>query len=89
MRLLRLVLCLLVASLVVFAMLVAGLELFYGDRPAPGAGPEAFEVRYLTPEEAALLLGEDASEYRMPRMPAPRPQPETSGAGAPPGRDPD
>lgn len=81
MRLFKLVACFLLATLVVLAMLIAGLEAFYRDPPASSAGLETFEIEYLTPEEAAELLGDDVARYRTPRMiVAPPPPPERSPA---------
>lgn len=76
MRLLKLATCLLLATVIVLAMLIGGLELFYGEPPSASAGLESFEIEYLTPEEAAELLGEDVAEFRAPRMLATPPPPE-------------
>lgn len=80
MRFLRPLACLLAAIAVVVAMLVVGLELFYDDLPAGNGGPQSFEVHYLTPEEAARLLGADVAQFRKPRMLAPPPADAPGGA---------
>ncbi len=66
---LRLAISLLLGIVVVLAMLVIGLRLFYGKEAPPESSLEAFEVEYLTPEEAARLLGEDPDRRRLPDMP--------------------
>lgn len=60
-------------TLVVLTMLVAGLQVFKGRAmaPSPKQVPEleAFEVQYLTPEEAARILDDDLRRAADPVAP--------------------
>ncbi|MBT8144413.1 MAG: hypothetical protein KJO55_06910 [Gammaproteobacteria bacterium] len=66
------------ATVVVVAMLAIGLHFFYRE-PAVASGPQAFQIEYLTPEEAAELLGEEPSRFRRPESLTLPPPPIDSG----------
>lgn len=57
---------LLLAILVVLGMLIVGLSMLqHRDQPL-ATGLQSFQVEYLTPEEAAALLGEEQHRFRQP-----------------------
>lgn len=58
MRWSRIVVCLLGAAALVFGLLAVSLRYYDAPREAAAATERSFEVEYLTPEEAAELLGE-------------------------------
>ena len=58
MRWSRMVICLLGATVLVLGLLAVSLHYFDEPREVAADGVRAFEVEYLTPEEAAALLGE-------------------------------
>lgn len=62
------------ATLVVMALLLIGLKVFYGDEAQTGPELEAFEVELLSPEEAARLLGVERRRS-LPQRPVARPAP--------------
>ena len=59
MRIYRIVISFVAATLVVLMMLLAGLKIFNDRQSEAVALPPGFEVEYLSPEEAALLLNQD------------------------------
>lgn len=63
-------------TLVVLTMLVVGLRFFHERDDSRDAAFESFEVEYLTPEEAARLLGERTDRHRLPHMIAAPPAPD-------------
>ena len=57
----------LTATVLVLGLLAAGLHFYYHEpRNTPAGGLRSFEIEYLTPEEAAALLGEEPDRFRAP-----------------------
>jgi len=70
----RVLVSFIVGSVIVLTMLAVGVNTFYdrGDKLSRPS-PDFVEVEYLTPEEAARLLGEDPDKHRPPELPVKRP----------------
>lgn len=62
MRVPRMLVSMLTATVLVLGMLAAGLHYFYKPQHAPLNGVRSFEIEYLTPDEAAALLGGAAAD---------------------------